>query len=137
MYEWLADELRQGITSGQYRRGPLPFTLELMEKTGVANLPVRARTGCWSRRAWSSPFPSGVPRLAAQRHGLAVDVGTGGRKVGAELLDTWLADAAAFMRLPGGLVWVGAEVAFEVAGVLGFGRHSSTCRGGRSCCTRW
>ncbi|HCU96171.1 MAG TPA: GntR family transcriptional regulator, partial [Actinobacteria bacterium] len=42
MYERLADELRQAITSGQYQPGDrLPSTLELMARTGVANLTVR------------------------------------------------------------------------------------------------
>ena len=42
MYERLADELRQAIVSGQYKPGDrLPSTLELMDRTGVANLTVR------------------------------------------------------------------------------------------------
>jgi GntR family transcriptional regulator len=42
VYERLADELRQSILSGQYKPGDrLPSTLELMERTGVANLTVR------------------------------------------------------------------------------------------------
>jgi GntR family transcriptional regulator len=42
VYERLADELRQGIVSGHYKPGDrLPSTLELMERTGVANLTVR------------------------------------------------------------------------------------------------
>jgi GntR family transcriptional regulator len=42
VYERLADELRQAIISGRYQPGDrLPSTLELMERTGVANLTVR------------------------------------------------------------------------------------------------
>ena len=42
VYERLADELRQSIQSGRYKPGDrLPSTLELMERTGVANLTVR------------------------------------------------------------------------------------------------
>src|SRR5215470_18613283 len=42
VYERLADELRQQIVSGRYEPGDrLPSTLELMERTGVANLTVR------------------------------------------------------------------------------------------------
>ena len=42
VYERLADELRQDILSGRYKPGDrLPSTLELMERTGVANLTVR------------------------------------------------------------------------------------------------
>src|SRR5690348_12924394 len=42
VYERLADEIRQQIVSGKYRPGDrLPSTLELMERTGVANLTVR------------------------------------------------------------------------------------------------
>src|SRR5580704_10293060 len=42
VYERLADELRQGIVSGRYKPGDrLPSTLELMKRTGVANLTVR------------------------------------------------------------------------------------------------
>jgi GntR family transcriptional regulator len=42
VYERLADELRQDIISDRYKPGDrLPSTLELMERTGVANLTVR------------------------------------------------------------------------------------------------
>src|ERR1035438_4388228 len=42
VYERLADELRQRIVSGQYQPGErLPSTLDLMSRTGVANLTVR------------------------------------------------------------------------------------------------
>ena len=42
VYERLADELRQSIVSGQYQPGDkLPSTLDLMARTGVANLTVR------------------------------------------------------------------------------------------------
>jgi GntR family transcriptional regulator len=42
VYERLADELRAGIVSGKYQPGDrLPSTLDLMARTGVANLTVR------------------------------------------------------------------------------------------------
>jgi DNA-binding GntR family transcriptional regulator len=42
VYERLADELRAGIVSGRYQPGDrLPSTLDLMARTGVANLTVR------------------------------------------------------------------------------------------------
>ena len=42
VYERLADDLRTDIASGRYQPGDrLPSTLELMERTGVANLTVR------------------------------------------------------------------------------------------------
>jgi len=42
VYERLADELRRDIVSGRHQPGDrLPSTLDLMAKTGVANLTVR------------------------------------------------------------------------------------------------
>jgi GntR family transcriptional regulator len=42
VYEQLADDLRKAIADGQYQPGDrLPSTLELMARTGVANLTVR------------------------------------------------------------------------------------------------
>jgi GntR family transcriptional regulator len=42
VYEQLADDLRRAIVTGQYQPGDkLPSTLDLMERTGVANLTVR------------------------------------------------------------------------------------------------
>ena len=97
VYERLADELRQAITSGRYQPGDrLPSTLELMERTGVANLTVRgayrmlveeglvesvAKKGFYVRR----------PSAMTWRMTPAVR----GRRVTADVLDGWAADVEA------------------------------------------
>ena len=97
VYERLADELRQAITSGRYQPGDrLPSTLELMERTGVANLTVRgayrmlveeglvesvAKKGFYVRR------PSAMTwRMTPAARG---------RRVSADVLDGWAADVEA------------------------------------------
>jgi GntR family transcriptional regulator len=97
VYERLADELRQAITSGQYQPGDrLPSTLELMERTGVANLTVRgayrmlveeglvesvAKKGFYVRR------PSAmIWRMTPAARG---------RRITADVLDGWAADVEA------------------------------------------
>ena len=96
VYERLADELRQAITSGRYQPGDrLPSTLELMERTGVANLTVRgayrmlveeglvesvAKKGFYVRR------PSAMTwRMNPARS----------RRVTADVLDGWATDVEA------------------------------------------
>ena len=97
VYERLADELRQAITSGRYQPGDrLPSTLELMERTGVANLTVRgayrmlveeglvesvAKKGFYVRR----------PSAMTWRMTPAIR----GRRVTADMLDGWAADVEA------------------------------------------
>ena len=119
VYERLADELRESITSGQYQPGDkLPSTLELMARTGVANLTVRgayrvlveeglvepvSKRGFYVRRpnlmTWHLNPPAGRPRAAA-------------------LLDNWAADAEA-----AGLAYrEEISVAIEDASVLILGR---------------
>jgi len=94
VYERLADELRQGIVSGQYKPGDrLPSTLELMERHGVANLTVRGayrvlveeglvesvnKKGFYVRR----------PSVMTWR----MNPGKGGRRVALAMLDGWAAD---------------------------------------------
>jgi GntR family transcriptional regulator len=97
VYERLADELRQAITSGRYQPGDrLPSTLELMERTGVANLTVRgayrmlveeglvesvAKKGFYVRR------PSAMTwRMTPTARS---------RRVSADVLDGWAADVEA------------------------------------------
>jgi GntR family transcriptional regulator len=95
VYERLADELRQGIVSGRYKPGDrLPSTLELMERTGVANLTVRgayrvlveeglvesiSKKGFYVRR----------PNAMTWRMNSA----KGSRRVAPDILDRWAADA--------------------------------------------
>jgi GntR family transcriptional regulator len=95
VYERLADELRQGIVSGRYKPGDrLPSTLELMERTGVANLTVRgayrvlveeglvesiSKKGFYVRRPNAMAWRMNPPR--------------GSRRVAADILDRWAADA--------------------------------------------
>jgi GntR family transcriptional regulator len=97
VYERLADELRQAITSGRYQPGDrLPSTLELMERTGVANLTVRgayrmlveeglvesvAKKGFYVRRPSAMTWRMNPPSR--------------GRRAGADVLDGWAADVVA------------------------------------------
>ena len=100
MYERLAEELRQAITSGAYKPGDrLPSTLELMGRTGVANLTVRgayrmlieeglvesvAKRGFYVRR----------PNVATWR----LNPGHGARRASPGMLDGWDADVEAAGR---------------------------------------
>jgi GntR family transcriptional regulator len=97
VYERLADELRQAIVSGQYKPGDrLPSTLELMARTGVANLTVRG--------AYRMLIEEGLVESIAKR-GFYVrrpnvmtwhmNGGRGTRRVGADVLDSWAADVEA------------------------------------------
>lgn len=95
VYERLADELRQGIVSGRYKPGDrLPSTLELMERTGVANLTVRgayrvlveeglvesiSKKGFYVRR----------PNAMTWR----MNPAKGGRRLSPDILDRWATDA--------------------------------------------
>jgi GntR family transcriptional regulator len=96
VYEQLADELRQAISSGRYQPGDrLPSTTEIMARTGVANLTVRgayrllteeglvesvSRKGFYVRRPSAMTWHLTPPR--APRRGPAP-------------LDAWAADADA------------------------------------------
>src|SRR5713101_9607122 len=100
VYERLADELRQGIQSGRYKPGDrLPSTLELMERTGVANLTVRGayrvlieeglvesvnKRGCYVRQ----------PNAATWHMNPALK----GRRATGSPLDAWPDDVAAAGR---------------------------------------
>ena len=85
VYERLADELRQGIVSGQNKPGErLPSTLELMERTGVANLTVR-----------------GAYRVLIEE-GLVESVNKRGFYVRQPNAVTWRMNPAQRRRLPGG-----------------------------------
>jgi GntR family transcriptional regulator len=95
VYERLADELRQGILSGRYKPGDrLPSTMELMERTGVANLTVRgayrvlveeglvesiSKKGFYVRRPNAMTWRMNPPK--------------GSRRVSPDILDRWAADA--------------------------------------------
>ena len=100
VYERLADELRQGILSGRYKPGDrLPSTLELMERTGVANLTVR---GAYRVLIEEGLVESVNKRGFYVRQPNAViwrmNPGAQGRRRGASLLDAWTADVAAAGR---------------------------------------
>jgi GntR family transcriptional regulator len=97
VYERLADELRQAIVSGQYKPGDrLPSTLELMARTGVANLTVRG--------AYRMLIEEGLVESVSKR-GFYVrrpnvmtwhmNPGRGMRRAGAGVLDGWAADVEA------------------------------------------
>src|SRR5713101_7316545 len=97
VYERLADELRQGIMSGQYKPGDrLPSTLDLMSRTGVANLTVR---GAYRVLVEEGLVESVNKRGFYVRQPNAViwrmNTGAQGRRRGASLLDAWTADVGA------------------------------------------
>ncbi len=120
VYERLADELRQGIVSGKYKPGDrLPSTLELMERTGVANLTVRG--------AYRALIEEGLVESVSKR-GFYVrhpnemtwrmNPGHGTRRAGPGVLDGWAADVEA-----AGLAHMeGISVAIEDAAAPVLGR---------------
>jgi len=100
VYERLADELRQGIVSGRYKPGDrLPSTLELMERTGVANLTVR---GAYRVLIEEGLVESINKRGFYVRQPNAVtwrmNPTSRGRRAGVSPLDAWAADVAAAGR---------------------------------------
>src|SRR5215467_2283077 len=98
VYERLADELRADIASGKYAPGDrLPSTLDLMERTGVANLTVRGAYRVLVEEGLVESVPKQGfyvrrPNAASWRMNAA---GGSGRRAGPELLDAWAADARA------------------------------------------
>ncbi len=120
VYERLADELRQGIVSGRYKPGDrLPSTLELMERTGVANLTVRgayrvlveeglvesiSKKGFYVRRHNAMTWRMNPPK--------------GSRRVSPDILDWWAADAEDAGLAPREEI----SVAIENASVLVLGK---------------
>src|SRR6266851_4158421 len=120
VYERLADELRQAILAGQYQPGDrLPSTLDLMARSGVANLTVRFAYRVLVEEGLVEPIPKRGfyvrrPNVTTWR----MNAGTGGRKPAPELLDGWAADAQAAGLTPAEEI----SVAIEDAGVLVAGR---------------
>jgi GntR family transcriptional regulator len=97
VYERLADELRREIVSGKYKPGDrLPSTLELMERTGVANLTVRG--------AYRMLIEEGLVEAISKR-GFYVrrpnamtwrmNPGSTTRRAASSILDFWAADVEA------------------------------------------
>ncbi len=110
VYERLADELRQAIVSGQYRPGDrLPSTLDLMERTGVANLTVR---GAY-RVLVEEGLVESVPKrgfYVRRPSAMAWHMTHGGtRQAGQALLDGWEIDALAAGMEPASQVAVAIE----------------------------
>jgi len=97
VYERLADDLRADIVSGKYRPGDrLPSTLELMERTGVANLTVR---GAY-RVLVEEGLVESVPKRGfyVRRHNVMtwhMNQARPSPKSGQALLDGWEVDARA------------------------------------------
>ena len=97
VYERLAAELRQGILSGQYQPGDrLPSTLEIMERTGVANLTVRGAYRMLVEEGLVESIPKKGfyvrrPSIMTWR----MTPARTGRRPGAIPLDAWAADAEA------------------------------------------
>jgi GntR family transcriptional regulator len=97
VYERLAGELRQGITSGRYQPGDrLPSTLELMERTGVANLTVRGAYRMLVEEGLVEPVAKKgfyVRRPSAMTW--RMNPAPRGRRAGADVLDGWAAEVEA------------------------------------------
>ena len=97
VYERLADELRQAIVSGRYQPGDrLPSTLDLMARTGVANLTVRGAYRVLVEEGLVEPvakrgFYVRRPNVMTWRMSPA----PGARRAGPEVLDGWAADVEA------------------------------------------
>jgi GntR family transcriptional regulator len=97
VYERLAADLRQGILSGQYQPGDrLPSTLEIMERTGVANLTVRGAYRMLVEEGLVESIPKKGfyvrrPSIMTWR----MTPARTGRRAGAVPLDAWAADAEA------------------------------------------
>lgn len=97
VYERLAAELRQGILAGQYQPGDrLPSTLEIMERTGVANLTVRGAYRLLVEEGLVESVPKKGfyvrrPSVMAWR----MTPARTSRRAGAPPLDAWAADAEA------------------------------------------
>ena len=123
VYERLADELRADILSGKYRPGDrLPSTLDLMERTGVANLTVR---GAY-RVLVEEGLVESVPKRGfyVRRHNVMtwhMNHAGSARKAGQALLDGWEADARAAGLEPVQEV----SVAIEDASVVVAGRPAA------------
>jgi GntR family transcriptional regulator len=100
VYERLADELRQGILSGRYKPGDrLPSTLELMERTGVANLTVRGAYRVLIEEGLVESvnkrgFYVRQPNTVTWRMNVALK----GRRASSGPLDAWADDVAAAGR---------------------------------------
>jgi GntR family transcriptional regulator len=97
VYERLAADLRQGILSGQYQPGDrLPSTMEIMERTGVANLTVR---GAY-RMLVEEGLVESIPKKGfyVRRSSIMIwrmTPARTGRRPGTVPLDAWAADAEA------------------------------------------
>jgi DNA-binding GntR family transcriptional regulator len=118
VYERLADELRADIASGRYAPGDrLPSTLDLMERTGVANLTVR---GAY-RVLVEEGLVESVPKrgfYVRRPSAMAWHMTYGGTRKARQALDGWELDAVAAGLEPVEEL----SVAIEDAGVLVAGR---------------
>jgi GntR family transcriptional regulator len=116
VYERLADELRQAITSGQYKPGDrMPSTLDLMARTGVANLTVRGAYRVLIEEGLIEPVPKrGFYVRRSNLMTWRMNPGAGSRKASAEWLDGWAADADAAGLVPAQQITVAIEDASAV-----------------------
>ena len=97
VYERLADELRQAITSGRYKPGDrLPSTLELMERTGVANLTVRGAYRLLVEEGLVESVPKrGFYVRAGSAMTWRMNPPSRGRRGTVDVLDGWVVDVEA------------------------------------------
>ena len=119
VYERLADELRASVLSGEYQPGDrLPSTLDLMARTGVANLTVRGAYRVLVEEGLVEAIPKRGFYVRRVNEVTWRMNASGGRKAGAALLDAWLADVAEAGLTPAAEV----SVAIEDASVAVAGR---------------
>jgi GntR family transcriptional regulator len=97
VYERLAADLRQGILSGRYQPGDrLPSTLEIMERTGVANLTVRGAYRMLVEEGLVESIPKrGFYVRRPSTMTWRMTPARTSRRTGAIPLDAWGADAEA------------------------------------------
>jgi len=97
VYERLADELRQAITSGQYQPGDrLPSTLDIMARTGVANLTVRGAYRVLVEEGLvESVSKKGFYVRRPSVMTWTMNPARGARRTAGAVLDGWTADAEA------------------------------------------
>ncbi len=133
VYERLADELRQGIISGQYKPGDrMPSTLDLMAKTGVANLTVRGAYRVLIEEGLIEPVPKRGFYVRRQNvMTWRMNPGASARKASGELLDGWAADAEAAGLVPVQDVTIAIEDAAAIVGGRPLGERLGLAAGER------
>jgi len=133
VYERLADELREAITSGQYKPGDrLPSTLDLMARTGVANLTVRGAYRVLVEEGLVESIPKrGFYVRRPHVMSWLLNPGAGGRKATADLLDGWAANVEGAGLVPVQEVSIAIEDAGALVAGLPAGERLGLAEGSR------